>query len=127
MSKHTQRTLKHYRDDGYICDVIERWIPIPSIPGGGKRKDWFGFADILGFRGSDVILIQSCGADYSKHKTIILDNEVASKWAEWHKLELICWRKVLKKRGGKQKIYKPRIGKFHLIHNQLECLEIKGG
>jgi hypothetical protein len=35
----TQRTLKYYRDKGWICEVVERWIPNPKHPG-GKAMRW---------------------------------------------------------------------------------------
>jgi len=38
----TQRSLKYMRDKGYLCDVVEKWIPGANI-----RKDLYGFADVL--------------------------------------------------------------------------------
>lgn len=46
----TQRTLKALRDNGWSAHVVEKWIKIPNIPGGGKRIDAFGFGDILAMR-----------------------------------------------------------------------------
>jgi len=118
MSKHTQRTLKHYRDQGYIGDVIERWIIIPGIPGKGKRRDYLGFADILFFKPDepDVLLIQSCGQSYAEHLRKILEAPLASEWVRMdnRRLIMMAWRKLLKKRGGKLKIWVPRIKEFTL-------------
>ena len=38
----TQRSLKHMRDQGYLCEVTERWNPFAKI-----RQDLFNFVDIL--------------------------------------------------------------------------------
>jgi hypothetical protein len=106
----TQRTLKHYRDLGYDCDVIERWVRNPKHPAGGFRKDCFGFADILAFNKSEIVLIQSCGQSFSAHLKKIKENPHAKKWTAYNnKLILIGWRKVKKKRGGKVMVWKPRI------------------
>ncbi len=110
MSKHTQRTLKYFRDQGYFCDIVERWLIIPGHPGGGKRRDCFFFGDILAFNNSETIMIQSCGQSYAKHLRDLLANPNVPLWlAGPRKLILIGWRKILKKRGRKQKIWSPRI------------------
>ena len=38
----TTRSLKHLRDQGYIAEVVERWIPGANI-----RKDLYGCIDIV--------------------------------------------------------------------------------
>lgn len=60
MSGPTERSLKHLRRQGYIADVVEKWIPFVR-----KRKDLFGFIDILGVhkeREGDVIGVQATSA-----------------------------------------------------------------
>lgn len=42
MSSPTQRSLKFLRDNGYLAEVVERWIPGANI-----RKDLWGWCDIL--------------------------------------------------------------------------------
>jgi len=49
----TQRSLKKLRDDGYIADVTEKWIP-----GANVRKDLFGFIDILAVKPGEVLGVQ---------------------------------------------------------------------
>jgi len=48
----TARSLKKLRDDGYFADVCERWLTFPDKKDPTKmiriRKDWLGFADIIG-------------------------------------------------------------------------------
>ena len=115
----TQRTLKYLRDVGYLADVIERWIPIPKIPGGGKRKDFLGFADILAFNSLQTLLVQSCGSNYSEHVKKIKSSEFLPQWLESknRRFLLLGWRKVKKKRGGKLMVFKPRVGIFWLNKN----------
>ena len=125
--KPTERTLRHFRERGWICDMIERWIRNPKHPAGGFRKDYLGFGDILAFSWQDTALIQSCGSDFSahKHKIFEIPEDYPLKWlsVENRRLILIGWRKVLKKRGGKLKIWKPRIGEFYNINNELNFEE----
>ena len=118
MSKPTQKTLKYFRDQGYIGDMIERWIIIPGIPGKGKRKDYLGFGDILFFKPdeSETLMVQSCGQNYAEHLRKILAEPMAAEWVKMknRRLILIGWRKILKKRGGKLKIWAPRIKEFSI-------------
>lgn len=65
----TQRTLEHLRDAGHLVDVVERWICVPSMPGGGIRKDLFGGIDVVAIIDRQIVGIQ-CGAasGHSGHK-----------------------------------------------------------
>lgn len=47
----TSRTLKFLRDDGWVADVVEKWIPYVKI-----RKDLFGCIDILAIKDGERIL-----------------------------------------------------------------------
>jgi hypothetical protein len=109
----TQRTIAYLKDQGVLCGTVERWIPNPGLPGGGIRKDLFGFIDIITISKADGIMgIQSCGSDFSGHYRKITQ-EKADEVAAWldagGKLQLISWRKVKKVRGGKLMIWQPRI------------------
>lgn len=51
-TNYTQRSLKHLRDQGYIAEVVEKWLPFFGGKKDGKgppghRKDLFGVIDIL--------------------------------------------------------------------------------
>ena len=106
----TQRTLKYLRDEGYHCDIVERFIRNPKVPGGGFRKDFLGAIDIIAFNTVSTIGVQSCGQSFAAHLRDLLKNPNVPLWlAGGRRLILIGWRKVVKKRGGKQKIWKPRI------------------
>lgn len=55
--KAAQRSLETLRRRGYHADVCERYCAFGS--NGGFRKDLFGFADILAYDHSEVLLIQT--------------------------------------------------------------------
>ena len=121
--KPTERTLKLFRDEGWTADMIERWIPNPKHPGGGFRKDYLGFGDILAFKGAEVAIIQSCGSAFAEHIRTIISLPDAAEWARWNFLFLIGWRKVKLKRGGKAMRWKPRVAEFYVIGDVLEYRE----
>lgn len=54
----TQRSLAHLRSQGYLAEVVERWIPGANI-----RKDLFGFIDILAIRDNEVLGVQATSRD----------------------------------------------------------------
>lgn len=116
----TQRTLKYLNELSYTADMVERWINMPSSPGGGKRKDLFGIIDIIALDGekSKCIGVQSTGSAFSQHykKITTEGKEMAKLWLSvpCNELWLIAWRKVKKVRGGKQMVWAPRIHKFSL-------------
>jgi hypothetical protein len=113
----TQRTLRELRGQGRIVDVCERWIINPGRPGGGFRKDMFGFVDLVVLdKEQGIVAIQSCGQAYKAHLDKIIDSECTEYVVEWllcgGKIELWAWRKVKLKRGGKAMRWKPRICDF---------------
>ncbi len=50
----TQRSLKHMRDQGYLCEVTERWNPFAKI-----RQDLFNFVDILCIKDGKTVAVQT--------------------------------------------------------------------
>lgn len=50
----TQRTLKHMRDKGYVCQVVEHWNPWARV-----RQDLYGFIDVLCLGGGEIVGVQS--------------------------------------------------------------------
>ena len=125
--KPTERTLKYLRDRSYHADMVERWIRNPKHPAGGFRRDYFGFGDILAFDEVETLLVQSCGQAFSQHRKDMLENEMVLRWINDHRRALLIgWRKVLKTRGGKQRIWKPRVAEFFDRKNELMCIENKG-
>ena len=111
----TSRTLEYIRSQGWIADKVEQFNPYAGKY--GHRKDMFGFADIVALGEGSIIAIQSCGQSFAEHdKKIREDEEVTPnvlKWLECNgRVILIGWRKILKKRGGKLKVWSPRIKEY---------------
>ena len=117
----TQRTLKALRDKGYKAGVVERWLRYAGKF--GKRQDLFGIIDIIAISPIEVLGVQCCGSSLSEHFRKLTEekNQESYDWLEstHRSLEIWSWRKVLKKSGGKAKIWQPRIVKI-----TLEDLEI---
>ena len=109
----TQRTLRALRDQGRICEIAEKWQINPDIPGGGYRKDLFGFIDIVVLDPQQGIIgVQSCTTSYAAHYRKIT-TEVHEAAIEWLKcggrIEIWAWRKVKLKRGGLAERWMPRV------------------
>jgi hypothetical protein len=51
----TQRSLKHMRELGYVCAIVEKWNPHARI-----RQDMFGFIDVVCIKDEDIVGVQSC-------------------------------------------------------------------
>jgi hypothetical protein len=112
MSKNTERTLKYLREQGYICDMVERFIAFPKPH--GHRKDFLGIIDIIAFNDLTTIGVQSCGQDFAAHLKKIKESEMTTLWLNSvdRELWLIGWRKLVLRRGGKAKRWRPRIERF---------------
>jgi len=112
----TQRTLKWLRDKGLTVWIVERYIRNPALPGGGMRIDFLGIIDIIALNNKVTIGVQSCGSSFSEHRKKILESEMAVKWLRGknRRLLLIGWRKLKKKRGGKQMVWRPRFKTFQV-------------
>jgi hypothetical protein len=107
----TQKTLKYLRDLDYHCDIVERWMKMPTHPAGGYRKDFLSIIDIIAFDEHKTIGVQSCGQAFSEHLRKLHESPNTPKWLSHpaRELWLIGWRKLKVKRGGKAKRWSPRI------------------
>lgn len=115
----TQRTLRELRKQGRLVDVCERWIVNPKVPGGGFRKDLFGFIDLIVLDPEQgIVAIQSCGQAFKAHLDKIMDSECTENVIEWlqcgGRAELWGWRRVKLRRGSKAMRWKPRIKEITL-------------
>jgi len=113
----TMRTLEFLRARGYMTGIVERYISAPHLPGGGKRIDLFGTTDIIAIKRNQLWAIQSCGLAFSDHhqKLYVEKNLEVCAWLDaGGRFALIGWRKLLAKRGGKRKIWVPRIRLYEL-------------
>lgn len=123
----TQRTLKWLRDHDYMPGIVERWVPDPKCPGGGKRIDLFGFIDIIAIRNGFCYGVQSCGTDHAAHanKITVECKDQVMIWLSCssNRLVLMSWRKVKVRRGGKRMIYRPRICMYRRVGESLEVTD----
>ena len=91
----TQRSLKHYRDKGYIAGVVERWIPQAR-----KRSDLFGILDIVAVGDGETVGVQTTsGSNVSARVKKIADSDTVAHLREagWT-LIVHGWRKNSKGR-----------------------------
>lgn len=89
-SSPTQRTLARLRADGWLAEVVERWIP-----GANVRKDLWGFVDVVAIKSGVTLGVQSTsGSNVAARVTKIADspNLAAVRAAGW-RLEVDGWRK----------------------------------
>lgn len=106
----TARTLRSLRQQGIICQVVERW----NAFGGpfGVRVDLFGFIDLIAlYPDKGIVGVQCCGqTGHAEHKRKILENEIAPEWIKTGGgIQIWSWRKLKLKRGGKAMRWTPRI------------------
>jgi hypothetical protein len=100
------------RDDGWYVPrecIVERYIPQARI-----KVDYLNCIDLIVVRRGRILGVQSTSVGCnSEHRQKILGAEGAVRWLEaGGELWLVAWSKVLKKRGGKQRIWRPNITKF---------------
>lgn len=53
----TALSLRYLRDEGWLVDVCERWVPSGRI--GQVRKDLFGMIDLVAVRGTETMGVQT--------------------------------------------------------------------
>jgi nicotinamidase-related amidase len=108
----TQRSIRKCRADDWLVAVVQQWIPAPYLPGGGFRRDLFGWMDILGYDGDRWVAIQACSmSGRAAHLEKMLGSDALNRnialWCECetHSAELWSWAKRKRKRGGKQFVW----------------------
>ena len=102
MTSPTARTLAHFRKCEIPAGIVERWIPAGKDKDGkvnpfGKRKDLFGFIDVValwqGIVGIQVTSGSNTAARLGKIQTEC--NAVAQTWLEMGgRIEIWGWRKL---------------------------------
>ena len=100
----TQRTLKLLRDEGWICAVVEKWLPPRGEMKFGIRIDVWNFGDIIACRPMDkeIALVQcfpdsggKAGFDAHRVKTFAIPE--AKIWLRCGgKIFLYGWKPKLK-------------------------------
>jgi len=107
-----QRTKKELKARGISSGKVEApWNQFSK-----KRSDLFGILDLVAlYLGEGICGIQCCGADFAEHDRKILASPYSVEWLESYGiLETWAWRKVLKKKGGKAKIWDVKIKRYTL-------------
>jgi hypothetical protein len=66
----TQRSLKHLREQGYLAWVVEHWDSFSK-----RRKDLWGWCDILAIRENEVLAVQVTSTGVSERIKKIQDSE----------------------------------------------------
>jgi len=95
MSSPTSRSLKVLREEGWLVDVVEKWVPGARI-----RKDLYGFIDILCIRGNEMLAVQvTSGSNVSARVKKIAEHEnVAAVRKAGMAIHVHGWRKNSKGR-----------------------------
>jgi len=107
-----QRTKKRLKEMGVSSGKVEApWNQFSK-----KRSDLFGILDLVAlYVGEGICGIQCCGADFAEHDRKILASPYSVEWLEsFGILEVWAWRKILKKKGGKAKIWDVKIKRYTL-------------
>ena len=86
----TQLSLKWLREQGYLAEICERWIPGANI-----RKDLWGWTDIVEIKDGETVAVQCTSWDNisSRCKKIAESDTVdavrKANWSIW----VIGWKK----------------------------------
>lgn len=95
MGSPTQRSLKHYRDQGYLAGVVEKWNPHAKI-----RQDLFGILDLVVVGNGETLGVQTTSAsNMSARVKKITDSDALAELREagW-KVIVQGWRRNSKGR-----------------------------
>lgn len=116
MASPTQRTLAECKKRGWTAHIVEKWVTIPSHPGGGVRIDLFGIGDVLALDGKPgSLMIQACASSgHSARVKKALENDVLLPWLDaGNRFEVWSWGK--KGARGKRKLWALRTCGFRCI------------
>jgi hypothetical protein len=69
----TQRSLEHLREQGYHCEVVEKWNSFTK-----QRKDLWGWCDILAIRKGEVLAVQVTAAGVANRIKKIQDSDTVA-------------------------------------------------
>jgi hypothetical protein len=86
----TQLSLKKLREDGWLAEVVERWIPGANI-----RKDLWGWVDIVALKDGETLAVQTTSySNMSARAKKIAESETVSevRKANWS-IQVHGWHK----------------------------------
>ncbi len=87
----TQLTLEKLRAEGWLAEVVEKWVPGANI-----RKDLFGWVDIVALKDGETLAVQATSySNVSKRVTKIAESETVAevRKANWS-IQVWGWHKV---------------------------------
>lgn len=101
----TQRTLKALRAKGYTCEVTERWCQFSK-----RRKDLFGFIDILALKEGRIVGVQATSGDNTSSRIakIKMEPKAQDFLNAGGKIIVIGWRKKVTKNKDGSKSKRPK-------------------
>ena len=91
----TKRSMDRLRAEGWLVEVVERWIPRVNI-----RKDLWGFIDLLAIKDGEVLAVQATsGSNVSGRVKKIAEHENIEqvRMLGW-RIEVWGWRKSARNR-----------------------------
>jgi hypothetical protein len=90
----TQRSLEYLREQGYLCEVVEKWNSFTKT-----RKDLWGWCDILAIRENEILAVQVTAAGVSSRiKKIMESDTLPIVRKAGVRIEVHGWRKNVKGR-----------------------------
>lgn len=90
MASPTERSLKQLRNEGYLCEVVEKWNSFTRT-----RKDLFGFIDIIAIKEGETLAVQTTTKENMNARVSkIAESELVGmvRKAEW-KIHVHGWSK----------------------------------
>ena len=73
----TQRSLEYLREQGYHCEVVERWNPWTK-----QRRDLWTWCDILAIRRNEVLAVQVTSSGVAARIKKIQESDTVAKVRE---------------------------------------------
>jgi hypothetical protein len=73
----TQRSLEYLREQGYHCEVVEKWNPWKRV-----RQDLWGWCDILAIRRDEVLAVQVTAAGVAARIKKIQESDTIARVRE---------------------------------------------
>lgn len=102
----TQRSIDFCRDNGWPCEVVERWVPGTRV-----RKDLFGFIDAIALIHGRIVGLQITSRSNVSARVKKITIEKAAEFRGWLDaggiVEVWGWGKM-KKRGPDGKYWQLR-------------------